>query len=297
MNILSCDPFSPADIEHIFQLADDIQAHPEKYNHYLDGKIIATVFYEPSTRTRLSFESAVQRLGGKIISTENAKEMSSAVKGETLTDTMRVLSGYSDAIILRHYDSDASHIAAEAATIPVINAGSGIGEHPTQALLDLYTIYRKKGRLSGLKVAVVGDLAHGRTVHSLIKLLGKYDNNVVYGVSDPALDLPAEYINDFSTRNQYVAVRSLNDLPKDLDVIYQTRQQLERFKENYTNLPDFSINNDYLSTFNEDLMLMHPLPRNNEITPDCDDNPRAFYFKQAHAGIPIRMALLVYIFQ
>jgi aspartate carbamoyltransferase catalytic subunit len=297
MDILSCDQFSIQQLNEIFLLADDIQKNPKKYRHILDDKIIATIFYEPSTRTRLSFESAVQRLGGKIISTENAQEMSSAIKGETLSDTIRVLTGYCDGIVLRHFDNDSADIAASVADIPVINAGSGSGEHPTQALLDLYTIYQKKNKLNNLKIAFIGDLSHGRTVHSLIKLLTKYENNTVYGLSQPELALPEKYLQTFTKNNQYIPVNTLDDLPKDLDVIYQTRNQVERFKENHANTAEFVIDNAYLNTFSIDTMLMHPLPRIAEINPNCDENPRAYYFKQAHNGVFIRMALLVYLFQ
>ncbi len=298
MNILSCDQFTKDDINKLFSLADLLDQHYLQYKHVLNDKIIAVLFYESSTRTRLSFESAVQRLGGKVISTENAKEVSSAVKGESLSDTIRVISGYCDAIILRHFDVDSAEVAARVSSVPIINAGSGMGEHPTQALLDLYTINKKKNTLNGLKIAVVGDLFHGRTVHSLAKLFAKYENNTVYGLSHEALGLPQEYIDILTKNNHYIPLHTLDALPKDLDVIYQTRNQVERFSAlgPSSEFPEFTIHNAFLNTFHPDLILMHPLPRNTEISPDCDENVRSYYFKQAHAGIPVRMALLVSIF-
>lgn len=297
MNILSSSQFTPDNIQKIFTLADDIQKNPNQYKNILDDKIIASIFYEPSTRTRLSFESAVQRLGGKIISAENANEMSSAKKGETLADTIRVLNGYCDGIVLRHPSDDSADIAAEVAEVPVINAGSGAREHPTQALLDLYTIYKQKKTLDNLKIAFVGDLKYGRTIHSLIKLLAKYKNNTVYGLSQKELSLPSQYIDIFNQYHHYHAIHSIDDLPKDLDVIYQTRTQLERFESAHQGQFEMIIDNALLNSFNKDLMLLHPLPRGPEIAADCDQNPRAFYFQQAHNGIPIRMAILVYVFK
>jgi aspartate carbamoyltransferase catalytic subunit len=296
MNILTSDQFSQNQIKQIFTLADDMLLNPAKYEKTLNKKIIATVFYEPSTRTRLSFESAVQRLGGQIISTENAKEVSSAVKGESLSDTMRIISGYCDGIVIRHFDVDSAQIAALSSTVPVINAGSGAGEHPTQALLDAYTIYKKHNALNGLKIAFMGDLKHGRTVHSLVKLLAKYENNVIYGVSHSELGLPENYVTTILKNNTYVALRTLNDLPKDIHVIYQTRNQVERFDDQQTAFPEFVINNQLLNLFQENAILMHPLPRNAEISIDCDQNPRSAYFEQARNGIPIRMALLACVF-
>lgn len=296
MNILTSEQFSQNQIKQIFDLADDMRINPEKYKDMLNGKIIATLFYEPSTRTRLSFESAVQRIGGKIISTENAKETSSAIKGESLSDTIRIISGYCDGIIIRHFDADCAQIAAQSSKVPVINAGSGIGEHPTQALLDAYTIYKKHNTLNGLKIAFIGDLKHGRTVHSLVKLLTKYENNIIYGVSHPELALPENDVSNILGNNKYIAIQTLDDLPKDIDVIYQTRNQVERFHDKQVVSPEFLINNQFLNSFQENMILMHPLPRNIEISIDCDQNPKSVYFEQAHNGIPIRMALLAQVF-
>ena len=261
-----------------------------------NGKILATLFYEPSTRTRLSFESAVQRVGGKIISTENAKEVSSAVKGETLKDTIRIIEGYADAIIMRHSDNDSSEVAASISKVPIINAGAGKAEHPTQALLDMYTIRDKKGKIDGLKVAISGDLTYGRTTHSLVKLLSLYDNVTVYGVSREFFKLPQEYIDYMKERDvKYVPCLEFTDLPKDIDIIYHTRTQLERIEDKSIEIKELIINKEILDTFSKDTLIMHPLPRVNEIAEDVDDDPRAVYFEQAHNGVYVRMAVLTHL--
>lgn len=194
-HVLSCDQYSKESLEELFNLADKIVENPKNYEKSLEGKIVSVMFYEPSTRTRLSFESAIQRLGAKLISTENAREFSSAAKGESLEDTVRVLQGYSDAIVIRHYEKTSAQAAASVANVPIINAGSGSGEHPTQSLLDLYTIRKEHGSIDNIKVAVLGDLLYGRTIHSLVKLLSLYDNITIYGLSKSCFALPQEYID------------------------------------------------------------------------------------------------------
>ena len=198
-HVVSCDQFTRANLEQLFALTDAMQNNSSKFSTALAGKIVATIFYEPSTRTRLSFEAAVARLGGQIISTENAKEMSSAIKGESLLDTIRVVAGYCDSIVLRHPYNQAAVKADGVAAVPIINAGSGSGEHPTQALLDVYTIYTYKQRLDGLTIAVLGDLRFGRTVHSLVKLLTLYEDVTIYGLSRDLLALPDEYVSFYIT--------------------------------------------------------------------------------------------------
>ena len=281
-HILSSEQYNRESLEELFTLADKIRNNMKEYSHKLDDKIIAVMFYEPSTRTRLSFETAALKLGAKIITTENAREFSSAAKGETIQDTVKVIAGYADAMVIRH-SSDTS--AIEAAK----------GEHPTQALLDMYTIKHKKGTIDGVKVAILGDLLYGRTIHSLIKLLSLYDNVEIYGLSKEAFMLPQEYIDMLKTRGiEYKKCNSFDDLPKDLDVIYHTRIQAERFEGDFGK-EEFIINKEVLDRFSEHTILMHPLPRVIEISTDVDDDPRACYFEQAHNGLYIRMALLLQV--
>jgi len=298
-HVLSCEQYTKEDLEEIFELAEKIEQNPKDYQNALEGKIVSVMFYEPSTRTRLSFETAVQKLGAKIISTENAREFSSASKGETLEDTVRVLQGYSDAIVMRHYEKTSAEVAASVAKVPIINAGSGSGEHPTQSLLDLYTIKKERGSIDNIKVAVLGDLLYGRTIHSLVKLLSLYENVTIYGLSKECFALPQEYIDIMEKRNtKYVVCNSMADIPRDVDVIYHTRIQVERFKENEdtSGLEEFIINKKVFDTFSENTILLHPLPRNEEIATDVDDDPRALFFKQAHNGVYVRMALLLQAF-
>ena len=296
-HVISCEQYTKEELEGVYELADKIMKDPAKYSKELDGKIIATLFYEPSTRTRLSFESAIQRVGAKLISTENAKEVSSAVKGETLKDTLQIIEGYAYAIVLRHSDNDSSEVAASIAKVPIINAGAGKAEHPTQALLDMYTIKSEKGKIDGLKICISGDLKYGRTTHSLVKLLSLYNNITVYGVSREFFKLPQKYIDYMKERNvKYVPCLEFTDLPKDIDIIYHTRTQLERIEDKNVEIKELIINKEVLDTFSKDTLIMHPLPRVNEICTDVDSDPRILFFKQAHNGIPIRMAVLLQVF-
>jgi len=292
-NVLNCNQFTKTDLKEIFDLADVVRANPKEYVNALDGKVITTIFFEPSTRTRLSFEAAIQRLGAKLISTENGKTSSSATKGELLEDTIRVVDGYADAIVMRHSDNDSAIRAAKVSSVPIINAGSGKAEHPTQSLLDAYTIRSKKGRLDNLKIAILGDLVHGRTIHSLIKLFGLYDNIEFYALSMKHLELPEEYVNIIEkTGNKFIKCNSFADIPKDVDVMYHTRIQAERSDENLGK-EEFVINKKILNEFSKNTIVMHPLPRVNEIDADVDDDERAVYFEQAHNGMWVRMALLL----
>ena len=296
-NVISCEQFTKEDLKEIFDLADVVRANPKKYSNALDGKVITTLFFEPSTRTRLSFETAIQRLGAKLVSTENAKANSSSTKGEILEDTIRVVSGYADAIVMRHSFNDAAERAAKVSSVPIINAGSGKGEHPTQSLLDAYTIRQKKGRLDNLKIGLLGDLINGRTIHSLIKLFSLYDNIEFYGLSKENLALPEKYIKIIEeTGNKYFACRTFDDIPKDVDILYHTRIQAERCDEDLGK-EEFIINKEVLEKFSNDTLVLHPLPRVDEISADIDDDPRAVYFEQAHNGMWVRMALLLKIFE
>lgn len=294
-HVLSSDQYTKESLEELFDLTSKIQKNPKKYSNKLDDKIIAIMFYEPSTRTRLSFETAALKLGAKIITTENAGEFSSAAKGETIEDTVKVIAGYADAMVIRHKSDTSAVEAASVEKIPILNAGAGKGEHPTQALLDLYTIREKKGRLNNLKVAILGDLKHGRTIHSLIKLLSLFENIEIYGLSKEAFALPEEYIEMLKEKGiEYKKCNSFEELPKDLDVMYHTRIQAERFEGDFGK-EEFIINQKVLDTFSKDTILLHPLPRVIEISTDVDDDPRACYFEQAHNGLYVRMALLLQV--
>ena len=296
-NLISCDQFTKENLKELFDLADVVRANPEKYMNALNGKVVTTLFFEPSTRTRLSFETAVVRLGGRLVSTENGKTNSSSTKGETLEDTIKVVTGYTDAIIMRHSFNDAAERAAKVATVPVINAGSGKGEHPTQSLLDAYTIKREKGRLDNLKIALLGDLINGRTIHSLIKLFSQYENIEFYALSKENLCLPEKYVKIIEdSGNKYFKCYSFSELPKDVDIMYHTRIQAERCDEDLGK-EEFVINKEILDQFSENTLVLHPLPRVDEISTDIDDDKRAKYFEQAHNGMWVRMALLLKIFE
>ena len=295
-NIISCEQYTRDSLEELFKLVDDIKSNPKKYENALENRIVAVMFFEPSTRTRMSFESAILRVGGRIIATENANLSSSTKKGETLEDTISVLNSYADAIVMRHSDVDAAERAVKVSKVPILNGGSGKGEHPTQALLDMYTIKEKKGNINGIKVAILGDLIYGRTIHSLVKLLSLYDNVEIYGLSKDAFKLPMEYIEFLKNRNiEYKECKSFDDIPKDIDVLYHTRIQSERFEGDFGK-EEFIINKEILDKFSESTLVMHPLPRLNEISTDIDSDPRAVYFEQAQNGVYIRMGLLLQVF-
>ncbi len=297
-HIISSKQFDKDFVSLIFKVADNVRNN--KFDQKaLSGKIMTTLFYEPSTRTRLSFESAMLRLGGSVISTENAGEFSSAAKGETLEDTIRIVNSYCDIIVLRHYTPGASQIAANFSKIPIINAGDGNGEHPTQALLDLYTIL---SRIKDEKftVAMVGDLLNGRTIHSLSFLLSLYPGIKIIFVSPKALSIPSELRDSLkTTKNSFYETDDLNAAFKEADVIYQTRIQKERFenKEEYDKyFGKFIIDKKALGLIKPKSIILHPLPRVNEISPEADTDPRALYFEEAQNGLYIRIALLLYLF-
>lgn len=273
---------------------------PDQYPQTLKNKIIASLFFEPSTRTRFSFETAVYRLGGNVITVENGSVSSSAVKGETIEDTIRTINGYADGVIMRHPADGAASKAAAVSAIPFINAGEGAGEHPTQALLDLYTIQRAKGKIDGLKIALVGDLLYGRTVHSLIYLLSIYDVEL-FLVAPPALKVPAHYKNHLRENNvKTLEAESWDSVIDKVDVLYMTRVQKERFKtaKDYKKYKDsFILDNSSLKKLNNKAAILHPLPRVNEIASEIDTDPRALYFEQVKNGLFVRMALLDYIYK
>lgn len=294
-HLLEVGQFDRPGIERLFAEADRMRDLPRSAAP-LAGLILATLFYEPSTRTRLSFESAMLRLGGNIISTENAREFSSAIKGETVEDTIRIVNGYADAIVIRHYEQGAAHRAAEVSGVPILNAGDGPGEHPSQALLDLYTIGHELGRIDNLRVALVGDLRYGRTARSLARLLRLTEGTELVFVSPPAVPMGADIRAELAEAG--VPFRDDPDLDAvlpNVDVVYQTRVQKERFAstEEYESAKgQYVIDAEAMRRLNPGAILMHPLPRVDEITTAVDADPRAAYFRQAHNGVFIRMALL-----
>ncbi len=299
-HIVEAQQFDRNLLEEVFDTAEEMEkvAHQEKV---LTNKIMITLFYEPSTRTRLSFEAAMIKLGGSVISTENARSFSSAAKGETLEDTIRVLNGYGDVIVLRHYEQGAAKRASLVSDIPIINAGDGAGQHPTQALLDLYTIRKELSKIDGIKIAMVGDLANGRTVRSLSYLLGKYEGVKIYFVSPPNVKMKDD-IKDYLKRHNvpFEENDDLIEVAKEVDVIYQTRIQRERFlsPEEYEKAKGiYIIDKKVMKVMKKDAIVMHPLPRVDEISYEVDSDPRAAYFRQAHNGLYVRMALLKLILE
>ncbi len=292
-NVISTQQFSNrSDLEDLFESAHLLKTLPAwQYPRPLSGKIVATLFYEPSTRTRLSFEAAVIRLGGQLLSTESASQFSSAIKGETLEDTIRVVSGYADIIILRHPEIGAAERAASVTNVPIINAGDGAGEHPTQALLDVFTIWELKGTIDGLHIGLVGDLKYGRTIHSLVTLLNLYDVTIACFVPE-TLQLPPALIT-----RPVTFYDDWQDVAPQLDVIYMTRIQKERLPANEVSraTPGLVLDNDVIKHLKSDAVIMHPLPRLGEIPPTIDTDHRAAYFHQARNGLYVRMALLQHI--
>lgn len=287
-------------LDTLFASAEEMREADEKNKlvKSLEGKIIATLFFEPSTRTRLSFEAAALKLGASLLSTENARQsLSVTAKGETLQDTIRIVNGYADAIILRHHEKGGAELAASVSDVSVINAGDGAGEHPTQALGDVYTIKKELGKLENLKIALVGDLLYGRTVHSLLPMLSLYPGNKFYLVSPPQLRLPGEYKTAGIEFEEFDSV----DLVLDkVDVLYVTRIQKERFasEEEYKKLKgSYVIDGVSMKKLKQDAIIMHPLPRVDEIAAEVDSDPRAVYFRQAANGLYLRMALLAQILQ
>ena len=295
-HLMSPLDFTVDELDKLFDLAGDIEKNPGKYAHSCDGKILATCFYEPSTRTRLSFESAMTRLGGRVIGFSDANS-SSAAKGESVSDTIRVISCYADICAMRHPKEGAPMVAASKSLIPVINAGDGGHQHPTQTLTDLLTIRSLHGSLGGYTIGLCGDLKFGRTVHSLINALVRYDNIKFVFISPMELRVP-DYVTDMLNEKgiAYEEVIKLEDVIGDLDMLYMTRVQKERFfnEEDYIRLKDFYIlTPEKMLLAKKDMLVLHPLPRVNEISVEVDDDPRAAYFKQAQYGVYVRMALIL----
>ena len=296
-HLLSPLDFSVEELDNLMDIAKDIEANPEKYAHACEGKKLATLFYEPSTRTRLSHEAAMINLGGSVLGFSSA-DSSSASKGESVADTIRVISCFADICAMRHPKEGAAMVASQHATIPVINAGDGGHQHPTQTLTDMLTIRSLKGRLDNMTIGLCGDLKFGRTVHSLIHALVRYPGIRFVLISPEELKLPSYIKNDVLDRQNipYEEVVRLEDALPDLDILYRTRVQKERFfnEEDYVRMKDFYIlDNKKMELAKEDMYILHPLPRVNEIATEVDNDPRAAYFKQVQYGVYIRMALIL----
>lgn len=296
-HLMSPLDFSVQELDQLLDLAADIEKHPDKYAHACDGKKIATLFYEPSTRTRLSFETAMINLGGSVIGFASANS-SSAAKGESVSDTIRMISCYADICAMRHPKEGAPMVASSKSSIPVINAGDGGHQHPTQTLTDLHTIRSLKGRLDNLVIGLCGDLKFGRTVHSLINALVRYPHVKFVFISPDELRIPSYIREDVLRKNnvEFKEVERLEDVMAELDLLYMTRVQKERFfnEEDYVRLKDFYIlDKAKMELAREDMLVLHPLPRVNEISVEVDDDPRAVYFKQVQYGVYARMALIL----
>lgn len=296
-NLINIMDLSAEEIDELIKLANDIIKSPDRYNEACRHKILATLFFEPSTRTRLSFESAMLSLGGSVLGFSEANS-SSAAKGESVADTIEVVSGYADIIAMRHPKEGAPIVASSHTSVPIINAGDGGHFHPTQTLTDLMTIYHEKGGFENLTIGLCGDLKFGRTVHSLIGAMSRYKGVKFVLISPEELKLPSfvkqEYIKDKGI--EYSQCTSLEDVIGDLDILYMTRVQRERFfnEEDYLRLKDsYILTADKLKSAGESLSILHPLPRVNEISTEIDSDPRACYFRQAHFGRYIRMALIM----
>lgn len=296
-HLMSPLDMSVEELDKLLDLANDIEKNPEKYAHVCEGKRLATLFYEPSTRTRLSFEAAMMNLGGKVMGFSEASS-SSAAKGESVADTIRVISCYADIAAMRHPKEGAPLVASMASSIPVINAGDGGHQHPTQTLTDLLTIRSLKGRLNNLTIGLCGDLKFGRTVHSLIEALVRYTGIKFVLISPEELRVPSYIREDVLEKNhvEYQEVERLEDALPELDLLYMTRVQKERFfnEEDYVRMKDFYIlDAAKMQLAGPDMLVLHPLPRVNEIAVEVDKDPRAAYFKQAQYGVYVRMALIL----
>jgi len=291
--------FSLDELNQIFTVAQDMEKNPIKYCDICKGKILATLFFEPSTRTRLSFESAMMRLGGNVLGFSDAAS-SSTKKGESVMDTVRVVSGYSDIMVMRHPREGAPKLSSSYSTVPLINGGDGGHQHPTQTLTDLLTIKNLRGNISNLKVALCGDLKYGRTVHSLIKTLARYPGMSFYLISPPQLQLPI-YIKEQLKESYNIKIHELTNIEdciEEIDILYMTRIQKERFfnEEDYLKLKNsYILTQDKIENAKQNLLIMHPLPRVNEISYEIDQDPRAVYFEQADYGVYVRMSLMAHL--
>ena len=296
-HLIDIKDLSVKEIDDLIEVAKDIINHRDNYSHKCDGKKLATLFFEPSTRTRLSFEAAMMELGGNVLGFSEASS-SSVSKGETVADTIQVVGCYADIIAMRHPKEGAPYVASVKSTVPIINAGDGGHNHPTQTLTDLLTIKCEKGRLDNLTIGLCGDLKFGRTVHSLITAMARYNNIKIVLISPDELKLPEYVKKEVLEKNniEYIETKDIEEYMSELDILYMTRVQKERFfnEADYVRLKDYYIlNKEKLKVAKDDLCIMHPLPRVNEISTDVDDDPRACYFKQANYGKYIRMALIL----
>ncbi len=296
-HLMSPLDFSVEELDQLLDLAHDIELHPEKYAHACEGKKLATIFYEPSTRTRLSFEAAMLNLGGNVLGFSSAAS-SSASKGESVSDTIRMISCFADICAMRHPKEGAPMVASAVSSIPVINAGDGGHQHPSQTLTDLLTIRSLKGRLDHFTIGLCGDLKFGRTVHSLVRALARYEGVNFIFISPEELKMPSYIKEEVLVANgiPYREVERIEDVMPELDVLYMTRVQRERFfnEEDYVRLKDFYIlNNQKMELAKDDMIVMHPLPRVNEIAVEVDKDPRAAYFRQVQYGVYVRMALIL----
>ena len=296
-SLISITDFSTNEILRLLEIAEDFERHPEP--HLLDGKVVATLFFEPSTRTRLSFESAANRLGGRVIGFSDPN-ISSVSKGETLKDTIRIVSNYCDLIVMRHPLEGSCRYASEVATVPVINAGDGAHQHPTQTLLDMYSIKKTQGRLDNININIfmVGDLKYGRTVHSLVQAMSPF-NPIFNFISHPKLKMPKEYLDFLDSKHvKYYEHEQFNDIISEADIIYMTRVQRERFQDlmEYEKTKDlYILRNSMLENTKPTMKILHPLPRVNEIAQDVDTNSKAYYFEQALNGVYARQAVISYV--
>lgn len=295
-NLLNSHDLTKKDLLEIIELGNAIYKSPADFSHSADGKLLGTLFFEPSTRTRLSFESAMLRLGGSVVGFSDAS-VSSAKKGESLQDTVKTVSQYADIIAMRHPQEGAAYLASLAADCPIINAGDGGHQHPTQTLTDMLTISNYKESFDNHVIGICGDLKYGRTVHSLIKILNLFEGNKYILISPEELKLP-QYVKEevFDENSEYEEVRSLDEVIDKIDILYMTRIQRERFYSDaqYTRLKDsYILDKEKMNRARKDMIVMHPLPRVNEIATDVDDDPRSVYFKQAKFGMYVRMALII----
>ena len=294
-SLISITDFSTEEIVRILEIASRFETSPEP--QLLNGKVVATLFFEPSTRTRLSFESAINRMGGRIIGFSDPN-ISSVSKGETLKDTIRIVSNYCDLIVMRHPLEGSSRYASEVATVPVINAGDGANQHPTQTLLDMYSIKKTQGRLDNINIFMVGDLKYGRTVHSLVQAMSPF-NPTFHFISHPKLRMPQEYLDFLDAKKvKYFEHEQFTDIISEADIIYMTRVQRERFQDlmEYEKTKDlYILHNSMLDNTKPTMKILHPLPRVNEISQDVDPNPKAYYFQQALNGVFARQAVISYV--
>ncbi len=301
-HIISARQFKKEDLEKVLARAAEMEAQCKsgKVEKLLKDKIIASIFFEPSTRTRLSFETAALKLGAQVISAENAMENTSTYKGETIEDTTKILCSYADAIVMRHPMAGAVEAASKVSIKPILNAGDGANEHPSQGFLDLYTIKKEQGKLTNLHIGFGGDLLNSRTLRSLLPFLRFYEGNTFYFISSKELELPRDFIKDLKDNNvSYEELRSLEEALPKLDVLYMTRVQKERFPdanqyEKVKNL--FILRKEHLKMLRKNAIIMHPLPKINEIEREVDADPRAAYFREAENGLYVRMALLLHVF-